>query len=307
MQAIKKGIASLLGISKPTALARPPATPTAVSTRTYISFQAIQALKEAPVGKAGLQAFRIQRHGECVQSSHDVKTSMISYLLQDGTMARNEPPQSFWGRLLRMMSWPQGELVPYEGPWTVDAIRALNARHGPLQIATFNLVQPGQGAEVYRRHHAAVLAACLPVDGRWIGVLVDGNDLQDNPAVEVLQAWRKAQHDRRPLHRLSRQDFEAASQSRGPAEAQQGLDAVDARQLGFRFVDLAQLLDSALRRACALAEQEVPEVLITQDDLTRHIFYDSTVHVSRPLLPPKVCDELAAAIRAEPALIEQFT
>ena len=192
MQAIKKGIASLLGISQPTALARPPATPTAVTARPYISFRAMQALKEAPVGQAGLQAFRIQRHGECVQSSHDVKTSMIRHLLQDGTMARNEPPQSFWGRLVRMMSWPQGELVPYEGPWT-------------------------------------------------------------------------------PLHRLSRQDFEAAS------------------------------------HACALAEQEVPEVLITQDDLTRHIFYDSTVHVSRPLLPPKVCDELAAAIRAEPALIEQFT
>ena len=298
MQAIKKGIASLLGTARPAELARPTSLTTAAAARPYISKPAAQALKQAPVGQAGLDAFRFQRRGECVQSSHDVKSAMIGWLLADGTLVRREPLPTFWGRLTHMMTWPRGDLVPYDGPWTVDAIRALNELHGPLQIATFNLVQPGQGADVYRRHHAAVLAACLQVDGRWIGVLVDGNDLQTNPAVEVLQAWRKAQGDRRPLHRLSRQDFEAAS--RTPA-------LVDVRQMVFRFVDLAQLLDTALRRACALAEQEVPEVLITQEDLTRHIFYDSTVYVSRPLLPPKVCEELAAALRAEPELVEQFT
>lgn len=298
MQAIKKGIASVLGAAHRTELARPIAPMTAAPARPYISDPAAQALKKAPVGRAGLLAFRFQQPGDCVRTSHDVKSSMIGYLLADGTLVRKEPLPTFWGRVAKMMTWPRGELVPYDGPWTVDAIRALNERHGPLQIATFNLVQPGQGADVYRRHHAAVLAACLQVDDRWIGVLVDGNDLQDNPAVEVLQAWRKAQGDRRPLHRLSRQDFEAASRTPG---------LVDAHQMVFRFVDLAQLLDTALRRACALAEQEVPEVLITQDDLTRHIFYDSTVYVNRPLLPPKVCEELAAAIRAEPELVEQFT
>lgn len=314
MNAIRKGIAALLGASRPTAAAPKvlPGPPRPV--RSYVSYRALQALKEAPVGKAGLHAFRIQRFADCESNSHLIRMSMIHHLVREGAMQRTERNASFWGRLANLMAWGQGELVPYDGPWTVEAIRSLNARHGPLQIITENLVQPGQGDDTYSRHHAAVLAACLQVDGRWIGMLVDGNDLQSNPAVEVLQAWRDERGDRRPLDALGPPEFEAATQAFGLRRAGGKRDGkrdakqepVETFQLGFRFVDLAQLLETALRKAYALAEHAVPEVIIAQDDISNRIWYDSTVLVSKPLLPPLVCDELAAAIRDDPSLVEQI-
>jgi hypothetical protein len=165
---IKRGIAHLLGRPAPV---RPPVAP----AQLHASWRVIKALQEAPVAQAGLGAMQIHRRGARVLASHDLNDRIIESLVEQGVMRRNAPDEGPLAWLGDRLLQRRGTLALYQGAWTPEAVSELNARHGPLQIVTHTFVASDDPQSPGEQHQAGVLAACVRLDERCIGLLMDGD------------------------------------------------------------------------------------------------------------------------------------
>jgi hypothetical protein len=196
----------------------------------------LRLLQATRVGRTFSEVFAFQAPGHCVQNQLHHYDRAVERMIDDKRLVRD-------GRLPKgareVRSLPGGGVVaPGQDPadLSAEALLEMNARHGPLRLTLNGIVPPGHGDDVYVGHHAVVLAASFKDDsGRVLGLVVDGNDRQQNAAVQAIRDWQQARGDTRALSALGAEDLDAVN-----ADLRRRGVALDVRQAGFRVVDLAK-------------------------------------------------------------------
>ncbi|MEJ7929976.1 hypothetical protein WG922_08330 [Ramlibacter sp. AN1015] len=202
-------------------------TPTAGGARRgYVSRATLAALEGTPAGRAGIAAFRFQATANCVHDAGVAHERALQHLIDEGVLTRPPIPGLLRGMLLRV--GPAASPAPH----TAADFAAAVDRRGPAQLILHGILAPDQGGDVYTAHHSVVLLAAA----RQLGLLLDGNNLQRNPVMDALHAWRAPRGDSRPLHLLGPDDF--AEFDRSPQAHHAG---VRLHQAAFAVVDLEAL------------------------------------------------------------------
>ncbi|MBL0418863.1 hypothetical protein JI739_00750 [Ramlibacter sp. AW1] len=243
--------------------------------RGYVGEPVLRALEGTPIGLASRKAFRIQRFADCVHNTTRMTGQMVESL---ATMKQLGCVRTAWLRPHPHFLTELGEAP------TAERLEQLGTLRGPLQLVSFHGLQPGQGEQDYRHIHAVVQVATLRHGGRTLGVLLDGNNYQSNPAIQALADLRKAEAGWRRLPDLDEADLLAADraiQARRPG-------APRVHQLAYRLVDLAQMLAASTSTAPALVR------------------FNPGWEMVRPALSPHAADQLRAAVDADPSQVESF-
>lgn len=258
------------------AVARP-----APAARPYITRSALAVLRETRIGQVAQEAFRFQRHGRCWENVTTMTHDVIDGLRARGLLKRN--PALTW---LARRVLPDEGLAPLGRTPTLQDLRRIQDCHGAVHLSSSNTLQPGQGEDVYQTFHSNVLLAVVPMQGCTVGLLLEGNDRQDNPATQLLHRTRRDLGDDRPLHMLSPRDLKAVTDL---AREQLG-SGVDVMQAAFRFVDMDQFLRASARSQPA-------HVMV---DPAGRRFVDQTFLADREVRL------LQQAMQEDPSLVESF-
>lgn len=180
---------------------------------SYVSRSVLRLLDETAVGRIAIQSFAIQRRGDCFENSSVMLTAIEAHLIKAG-------------HARALLREPEFSCRP-------SAQRCMEMTRGGPALAKFLLSLPhDQGGSEYDLCHAFILLDCF-VDrqGNIIGIVIDGNDLQRNPAMAEMRAravgWNK------PVHR-----FDHAHRAAINRELAREGKPVDVHQAAFRFVNL---------------------------------------------------------------------
>ncbi|MEY4710771.1 MAG: hypothetical protein RIS88_221 [Pseudomonadota bacterium] len=263
--------------------------------RPYISQRVLDILRPTPLGAAAISSFRFQSFASCLENSDQMTQTVTQRLVTQGLLAREH-------------SGPASSLVPIpaRAPGAnldLERVQRTQALHGPLQLETRHTLAPGQGGDLYDHFHAAVLLATFEREGRTIGLLLDGNDRQLNPAVMAFAHWALATRGMRLPSQFETADFQAYNAQR----RRDTLAQPDLYQAAFRLVDLGEMLsvsqrDPHAKQVLPLSDGSVLEWPMRQTVLRA----DTGVRVVRPLLPPETGQALRDALGDEPRAVERF-
>jgi hypothetical protein len=185
----------------------------------------------------------------------------------------------------------------------LEQVRRAQSLHGPLQLETRHTLAHGQGGELYDHFHATVLLATFEREGRTIGLLLDGNDRQVNPAVMAFAHWALATGGMRLPSQFTASDFQTYNAQR----RQDTLAQPDLYQAAFRLVDLGEMLavsqhDPQAKQTLPLSDGSVLAWPLRPTGLRA----DTGVRVVRPLLAPDTGQALRDALCDEPRAVERF-
>lgn len=271
------------------------------STRTFVNLAVYRILVASPAGRAAIEAFTIQRPQDCVSNAQDIRHAVAHLLAAAGLLLRPPAPERSWWRKLFGRPQPRHVAEPLTPKWEIDAhaVAALCERHGPMVLVVHGILSSAQGGRDYPLHHAVVLLATFVHQGRIIGVVVDGNDLQSNPAIEAARA-HLSRSGKRKLHELTREDFEAINREL----AARG-EPLDVYQMAFRLVDLEGLVQRA-KAAYARRVLETVDEMGTRG-MQNRASYSVQSQVTGEILDSAVRAELEQAVAASPELVERFT
>lgn len=271
----------------------------ALPRRPFVSVSLLRVLERVPALCTARNAFSFQAFAECLPHTSEMLERTVGQLAKDGVIERSPPsPLRRSIRVLGRSELPKIALLGIARDAKV--LHEKNAAAGPLQLIGPGSLQPGQGEREYAQFHSTMLVASLHHRGREIGILVDGNDQQDNPTLRALRAWQKQSGDTRSLDQLSVADFEAFNQAHPD---------LDLYQCAFRVVDLADMLASSerasTRSSFTLGDESSPFFPVSFDDSTTVLAFPET-EVLKPLIAPDHAQALEAALQAEPGSIERF-
>lgn len=175
--------------------------------RGFTQLAILRLLDATPVGQASRQTIRFQQDCDCVSNTQRMQEDLQAALMAQGILQRPESIERLpWAKLQQWMFGAANRRV--ELAKESRRLIELNARHGPLALVLHGAIPQGQGEGVYQNHHAVVLLATWCCGDRPLGLLLDGNDRQQNPAIEAIRAWQRASGDQRPLQELGPQDLE---------------------------------------------------------------------------------------------------
>lgn len=255
-------------------------------TREFVSREALHLIASTPLGKAALTAFRFQWPGLCEANSLRMQWMLTSILAAEGLASKHE----FDPADERTSRWPVD---------TAQDLLRFNAGCGPLVLTLFKALPPDQGSEVYSRHHCVVLLASFKHRDRCLGLLLDGNDLQSNPAVERLRQWLREEGRGRQLQDLCSEELLQI----GKDWAEQGNPETELHQTAFRLVDLDQLI-----RLSRAEEAKQPPAgwwdwLLDKTPRTQ-MRWAKCFKSHAPAISPETLDELKALIDQHPDLVE---
>jgi len=283
---------------------RPRATGTHMHKRAIVNSDTLRLLKRTPVGVASIEAFKIQTPGDCFYNSLGMLSKIGQSLLDSGHMTKASTK----------------DVVAHSHNGGAAEFMELNQKHGPLLLIMQKLLQADQGEWAYPEFHSAVLAASWLHEGRSIGVLVDGNDLQSNPAIDAIKAHMHEHGDKRPLASLTAHDFECISKE----IQREGGQEQDVMRVAFRIVDLDEMTKASKARYDSRVAAAGAPPILTLDDLDtpddpnkklpwlihaqvlNYAAYDASGSVNDVLLQKDVQDAIDEAIRLDPTMVERF-
>lgn len=275
----------------------PPLATKSHTRRTYISQRVLEILRPTPLGAAAISCFRFQSFASCHENSFQMTMGVTHRLVTQGLMTRD--PKGPLATLVKM-----SERTP-DVPVDVEAVRCAQALHGPAQLETRHTLAPGQGGELYDHFHSTVLLATFEREGRTLGLLLDGNDRQSNPAVMAFARWALRTAGMRMPSQFGPADFQAFNAQRRLSPS---ADAEpDLHQAAFRLVDLAEMLtvsqrDPQEKQVVPMHDGSVVELPMRATAMR----VDPGARVKQPLLAPATADELRDALRQEPGAVERF-
>lgn len=266
--------------------------PAATGARAYVSDEALGHLRKVRIGEAAVQAYSLQRPHRCWDNTASMHRRIVDRLVDQQVLTRH--PLQSWLRPfdpdqgLKKIDAVKSAKNP-EGVLTLDIVKSCLDERGVIHLTGFNALQPGQGGEGYTDFHSCVLLGIFnDAGGRPVGLVVDGNDRQDNPAMRELRRLMTAQGDTRPLSALQAKDFEHYARL---AFERQG-NGEDPRQMAFRFVRIDDWL--------AAGQAAQPLVLAVDAGTTR-----------LPSAPKVISDPEALRVtqllRDDPSLVEPST
>ena len=267
--------------------------------RAYISLRGLTATRRLPAVRHAIQAFTFQAHGLCLDHSAGMLHQIVTGLTADGLIQRRTP--SLGERVLRVLiAQSINGLTTLKLSADSQAVHALSARKGPLQLVTQACLATDQGGAVYRRFHATVLLTSVAYKGRHVGLLLDGNDLQSNPVMQALRAWQVRSKDARALDQLTAADFQAFNQTH---------PGLDLYQSAFRLVDLGDMLAASHARTVAASsdsyEEPNPFVPVTDHETTTLLTVTDADPIG-PLVSHEATRALEAVLEAQPQQIERI-
>ncbi len=269
------------------------------SSRDYISPRLLAATRLIPSARHAAQAFTFQAPGRCLDHSAGQLHQIVEGLTADGTMKRRNP--SLGERMVRALMAPSTHGLTSQAV-SADSqdVHEISTQKGPMQLVSQSSLAPDQGGAVYQGFHATVLLASVPHEGRHVGLLLDGNDLQSNPVMQALKAWQARSKDTRALHELTAADFQAFNQAHPD---------MDLYQAAFRVVDLGDLLAASQARSVAVQrhsyDESNPFVSVNHQETTTLNGVPDTEPVA-PLVSQDASRALQEALEAEPGQIERF-
>jgi hypothetical protein len=248
------------------------------SKRSIVTSSLIRDIGKTPLIQTVMGEYRIQEPYMCFENSAGVRDGIAKKLEATGHLVRDG----------------KAGTAAYTGELSGSALVKLNNEHGPLMIATYNMLSPEDGAERYTTRHAAVLAGSFQTaKGESVGLVVDGNNFQSNKPMEAIKRWMDKNGDDRPLSALTEEDFEKINEDL----REQGESTLDVRQISVRLVDLDRLLaasDEGFKTADPLSS------------IATEVRYEPSATVKKELLPAKVVAALEAAIIDDHSIIEKF-
>lgn len=268
--------------------------------RAYISSRLHHATQQIPSFRHARQAFAFQPHASCVVHSAAMLRQVARGLEGEGLITC--PAQTLGMRVARVvLATPtRNGLAPLATPRDGRALHEMNDRVGPLQMITLSSLQRGQGDDVYRSFHATVLVGSMPHEGRHIGFLMDGNNLQANRVMQALREWQAQAGDKRTLDQLTTADFEAFNKAH---------PALDLYQAAFRAIDLDDMLAASrsnkfgqVRWAYSEANPWLPSAPVE----ATAVLGMPDAQALAPMIPPGAAKSVADVLRAEPGQIERF-
>lgn len=213
---------------------------TGCGRRSYVRASVFDAISELPAARAAREVFAFLPPGAGITHTTGLLHRIIDRLEKEGRVER-KLPRPLFQRVARAISATSLEGLVSMGPApdgkTLHRASRLN---GPLQLLSFAGLQPGRGNDAHSRLHATVLLASFEHKGRHIGILLDGNDPQDNPVALALQRWLDRSDDARALHELSGDDLEAFNRDHHD---------FDVYQCAFRLVDLDAMVEAGHAQA----------------------------------------------------------
>lgn len=271
--------------------------------RGFTQLAILRLLDATPVGQASRQTIRFQQDCDCVSNTQRMQEDLQAALMAQGVLQRPESIERLpWAKLQQWMFGAANRRV--ELAKESRRLIELNARHGPLALVLHGAIPQGQGEGVYQNHHAVVLLATWCCGDRPLGLLLDGNDRQQNPAIEAIRAWQRASGDQRPLQELGPQDLEQIND----ALAAQQVDASDASldlfQFAYRVVDLDTMLQRAQAHYQAALQSAQGALLEPVEPYPNSVSYDPGCLLRTALLSPTLVESLNAAIEQDACLVE---
>lgn len=276
-------------------------------SRQFVTREVLRLLRSTEIGEASLKAFRFQAPANCVGNSRRMREALVQGLIEQGRLTSPTPEQESWGQTVRR--WlGLARLTDWRSVRSGEQLMRLNQRHGPLVLTLQGALAPGQGDDTYTRHHAVVLIASFSVDSTRVGILLDGNDLQHNPAIDRIAQWLASQEQPIDLSQLALEDLERinsdSSASPDNAQGQAHVQGTDVLQAAFRLVDLDALVAHSeqqylQKEQFAIAEgarSERPNLLEVEESL----------NARGDWIPSQVLAELRQAIQQDPQLVERL-
>lgn len=222
----------------------------APQTRQFVTHEVLRLIRRTAVGLASVKAFRFQTPSDCVNNSRAMREALVNSLMEQGLLSGPAPNEEKWNQTLCRWLGLARPAVERTLP-SAEQLMRLNQRHGPLVLTLHGALPPGQGDDRYTKHHAVVLVASFDADGTRVGILLDGNDLQHNPAIDRIAQWLATQEHATDLSQLTLEDLERINSTPITADLTQGEDGTpdtDALQAAFRLVDLDALVARAEQR-----------------------------------------------------------
>lgn len=279
----------------------------APQTRRFVSHEVLRLIRRTDLGEASLKAFRFQAPSDCLANSRRIRDALVQNLIEQGLLMGPSPDQENWGQTVRRW-FGLPRQTDERGVTSAEQLMRLNQRHGPLVLTLQGALAPGQGDDTYTRHHAVVLIASFSVDSARVGILIDGNDLQHNTAINRIAHWLTSQGQHMHLSQLTLEDLERInSDSTTQPDSAQGEDHVqgtDVLQTAFRLVDLDALVARSEQRY--LQKEQFAIADGAHSERPNLLEGDRSLSTSDESIPAEVLTELRQAIRQNPQLVERF-
>lgn len=276
-------------------------------TRRFVSHEVLRLIRRTDLGEASLKAFRFQAPSDCLANSRRIRDALVQNLIEQGLLMGPSPDQENWGETVRRW-FGLPRQTDERGVTSAEQLMRLNQRHGPLVLTLQGALAPGQGDDIYTRHHAVVLIASFSVDSARVGILIDGNDLQHNTAINRIAHWLTSQGQHMHLSQLTLEDLERInSDSTTQPDSAQGEDHVqgtDVLQTAFRLVDLDALVARSEQRY--LQKEQFAIADGAHSERPNLLEGDRSLSTSDESIPAEVLTELRQAIRQNPQLVERF-
>ena len=276
-------------------------------TRHFVSREVLRLIGSTHLGRLCESAFRFQAPSDCIRNSRLARDAVVKGLLDQGQLTAPSTAQDKWVQIVRGWLGLPRQLQTHS-VISGEQLKQLNQRHGPLVLTLQGAVPPGQGDDRYSRHHAVVLIASFSVDSARVGILIDGNDLQHNPAINRIAHWLTSQGQHMHLSQLTLEDLERInSDSTTQPDSAQGEDHVqgtDVLQTAFRLVDLDALVARSEQRY--LQKEQFAIADGAHSERPNLLEGDRSLSTSDESIPAEVLTELRQAIQQNPQLVERF-
>lgn len=279
----------------------------APQTRQFVTHEVLRLIRRTAVGQASLRAFRLQAPSGCVNNSRSMREALVNGLMEQGRLTGPAANEEKWNQTLSRWLGLARPTVEHT-VISAEQLMRLNQRHGPLVLTLHGALAPGQGEDRYTKHHAVVLIASFEADDVRVGILLDGNDLQRNPAIDRIAQWLASQAPDIDLSQLSPEDLEQINSdsltSPDHAKGDHGATDPDVLQAAFRLVDLDALVARAEQQF--LQKNQFAMADGAHSERPNLLEGDGSLSTQGDPIPSDVLDELRQAIRQAPELIERF-
>lgn len=268
----------------------------APQTRQFVTHEVLRLIRRTAVGQASVKAFRFQTPSDCVNNSRAMREALVNSLMEQGLLTGPTPNEEKWNQTLCRWLGLARPTVERTLP-SAEQLMRLNQHHGPLVLTLHGALPPGQGDDRYTKHHAVVLIASFEVDGARVGILLDGNDLQRNPAIDRIAHWLATQDREVDLSQLTLEGLEHINSDPIASDT-------DVLQAAFRLVDLDALVARAEQRFLQTGQFATADG--AHSERPNLLEGDGSLSTRGDPIPADVLAELRQAIRQEPKLIETF-
>lgn len=213
-------------------------------TRQFVNRPVLNVLRRSPWAETLVHNYQFQSPGECVSNSEVMQAHILHALHrrhQIEIAGSSDPSGGLLHRLEQMLgSIKTPELDrEYRHDPTVEDIVHLVEQHGPCVLALARMLASDQGGAQYAGHHAVLVIGTFLVDGRNWALVLDGNDLQNNPIMERVRAYADKYHDGH-LERMTEGDLSVVQM-----EMDRAGEPRDSDQLVYSFIDLDKAVPEA--------------------------------------------------------------